>query len=403
VRIASLLSFFLLACSSSAPDATDAGPDAYGHKYFDASAPEVEAGHLPRPPPNPPVVDCDAGSTPSTTYPAPHPTMPLATSLGGPTMATPRFVPIVFSAEDRTADIGAFMKSIAASTYWSSIASQYGIGTPSAVDPIVVPETPASTITDADIITWLQGKLDGTHSDFGAADASSIYVIYYPSTTTINASFGSSCGFWGGYHAETKVGSTKVVFAVIARCKGEAMSSITAHELFEAASDPYIGSAPAYFDVSDPMQQFGWGTEIGDLCESRPDVTPSDVGYPVPPIWSNVASAAGHDPCQPSSGAYFRTVSAQQYVSIPPGQTRVVDLVAFSDADTGGPWTVSVSATYGPQTDKVELGLCRTTVQNGETIPLEITRSGKALNGATIRITSTLGNRYAYWFFDVGN
>ncbi len=395
MRLAIVFSFSLLACSSGAPAASDAGPDAYGHKSFDAAAaPDVEAG--------PPPVDCDAGSTPSTSYPAPHPAMPLATSSGGPTMAAPRFVPIVFSAEDRTSDIGAFMKSIAASTYWSSIASQYGIGTPTAKDPIVVNETPASAITDGDIITWLTDKLDGTHADFGAADASSIYVIYYPSTTTIAALSGTSCGLWGGYHAETKVGATKVVFAVIARCEGEAMSSITAHELFEAASDPYIGTNPAYLSVSDPMEQSGWGSEIGDLCESHPNIVPADVGYPVPPIWSNAASAGGHDPCQPSSGAYFRTVSSQRYVSLAPGDTTTVDLVAFSDADTGGPWTVKLDANSAPS-DKVDLKLCRTSVQNGETIPLVITRSATALNGATIQITSTLGAQSTYWVFDVGN
>ncbi|HEX4513119.1 MAG TPA: hypothetical protein VH054_06270 [Polyangiaceae bacterium] len=393
MRLAFVFSFLLFACSSGAPAASDAGPDAYGHKSFDAAAPEVEAG--------PPPVDCDAGATPSASYPAPHPAMPLATSEGGPTMAAPRFVPIVFAAEDRTSDIGAFMKSIAASTYWSSIASQYGIGTPTTIDPIVVSETPASTMTDGDIVTWITGKLDGTHADFGAADASSIYVIYYPSTTTIAASLGPSCGLWGGYHAETKVGATKVVFAVIARCNGEAMSSITAHELFEAASDPYIATAPAYLTVSDAMEQYGFGSEIGDLCESNPNIVPADVGYPVPPIWSNLASAAGHNPCQPSSGPYFRTVS-ERYVSMAPGETKTIDLVAFSDADTGGPWTVKLDANAAIG-DKVAFTLCRTSIQNGETIPLTITRPDTAVNDTTITITSTLGSRSTYWVFDVGN
>ena len=59
------------------------------HYLWVVVAPDVEPG--------PPPVDCDAGSAPSTSYPAPHPAMPLATSSGGPTMATQRFVPIVFT------------------------------------------------------------------------------------------------------------------------------------------------------------------------------------------------------------------------------------------------------------------------------------------------------------------
>ncbi len=318
-------------------------------------------------------------------------------------MKQPRFVPIVFSAEDRTSDIGAFMKAIAGSTYWTSIATQYGVGAASAVDPIVVNETPAAKITDADIVTWLQDKLDGTHADFGAADPDSIYVVYYPETTTIEeSSLGESCFGFGGYHYEAKVGTTRIVYAVIARCKGEAMSSITAHELFEAATDPYFGSAPAWQHVDTPTEVASWGGEVGDLCEARADVVPSDVGYPVPPIWSNAASAAGHDPCQPSSGPYFRTVTASTYVTLLPGDTTTIDLVAFSDADTGGPWTVNVIGSWGQLNDKMTLTLCRHTAQNGDHIPLVVSRPANALNDETIQIESTLGAVTTYWSVSVG-
>jgi hypothetical protein len=85
-----------------------------------------------------------------------------------------------------------------------------------------------------------------------------------------------------------------------------------------------------------------------------------------------------------------------------PGETKTIDLVAFSDADTGGPWTVKLDANAAIG-DKVAFTLCRTSIQNGETIPLTITRPDTAVNDTTITITSTLGARSTYWVFDVGN
>ncbi len=399
-KVALLLFLFALGCgSSSSQGPADAGDEAYGHKIFDSSVP-YEAGP---PPPKTAAFDCDGGTGPSTTYPAPHPKMPLAKSSGGPVMTSPRFVPIVFSAEDRTSDIGAFMNAIAGSTYWTSIATQYGVGAASASSPIVVNETPATSITDAEIVTWLQDKLDGTHADFGSPDTNAIYVVYYPDTTTIHQSIlGDSCFSFGGYHYEAKVGSTRIVYAVIARCKGEAMTSITAHEIFEAATDPYFASAPAYQTVDDPTELSSWGGEIGDLCEYLPDVVPSDVGYPVPPIWSNSAAAAGHNPCQPTSAPYFRTVTAATHVAVQPGETAMIDLIAFSDADTG-PWTLGVTGSWGAPSDRLQLLLCKTTAQNGEHIPLGVFRPETAVNGGSVRIDSTLGNVTTSWSISVGS
>ncbi|HEX4516450.1 MAG TPA: hypothetical protein VH054_23040 [Polyangiaceae bacterium] len=391
-----LLFFLVLAgCSGPSQDISDAGTDAYGHKVFPEAS--VEAA--------PPPIDCDAGSTPSATYPAAHPKLPLVTTVGGPVIASPRFVPIVFSAEDRTKDIGAFMKVAGGSSWWT-LAAQYGVGPATASDPIVVPETPAAQITDEDIQAWLANKLDGTHADFGVPDASAIYVVYYPASTTIyESSLGPSCVTYSGYHNETKVGATKVVYAVIARCDDVAMTSITSHELFEAATDPYFYTAPAWRGVDEPSETpYGaFNDELGDLCEGAGDVTPDDIGYPVQRMWSNAGSQGAHDPCQPASVPYFRTATAAQSISLAPGATTTLDLVAFSDKDTGGPWTIKVTSSAYVFVDKLDLTLCRSTVQNGEHIPLVISRDPASTNGSTVQIESTLGNVSTGWQFTVGN
>ena len=391
--------FFVLLCGCSGPsqEISDAGvEETYGHKVFPEAS--VEAG--------PPPIDCDAGSTPSSTYPAPHPALPLATTGGGPVLATPRFVPIVFAAEDRTADIGAFMKVVGTSSWWS-IAAQYGVGPATASDPIVVQETPGAQITDAEVQTWLADKLDGTHPEFGTPDTNAIYMIYYPASTTIyDVALGASCQLFGGYHSETKIGGQKVVYSIIARCPYEAMTSITSHELFEAATDPYISTATAWEGVDDPSETpySSWYAELGDLCEGAGDVTPDDIGYPVQRMWSNAASAAASDPCQPATTPYFRTApSASAQVSLAPGDTTTIDLVAFSDRDTGGPWTVkAVGVNYGQKLDKLDVSLCRSSAQNGEHIPLVITRNPAAQNSSSVQITSVLGNVTTTWMLDVG-
>lgn len=331
--------------------------------------------------------------------------MPLARTAGGPVLANARFVPIVFEAEDRTKDIGAFMKVAGTSSWWT-IAAQYGVGPATASDPIVVAETPAAQITDQQVRTWLADKLDGTHADFGAPDTNAIYVVYYPASTTIyESTLGPSCVMFGGYHSETNIGGKKIVYSVIARCPNDVVTSITSHELFEAATDPYISTATAWEGVDDPSETpyGGFYAELGDLCEGAGNVTPSDIGYPVQRMWSNAASAGAHDPCQPASEPYFRTATTTPQVSLAPGATTTVDLVAFSDQPTSGPWTIKITSSWGQLADRLDLVLCRSSVQNGEHVPLVISRDSAATNESTVQIESILGNVTTSWQLAVGN
>ena len=320
--------------------------------------------------------------------------MPLATTHGGAVLASPRFVPIVFAAETRTNDIATFMKKIASSSYWN-LAAQYGVGPATATDPIVVDETPPATITDAEIQAWLATKIE-------SPDPSSIYVVYYPKTTTIEA-WGPSCFAFGGYHSETKIAGVETIYAVIADCPFETFGPVTSHELFEASTDPYYYTNKAWDGVDDAFELATFNTELGDLCEGAGDVTPSDIGYPVQRMWSNAAASAGQDPCQPEGAPYFRTVTTQENISLAPGETTTVDLVAFSDQDTGGPWSIKVTSSYAQIEDKLGLQLCRTSVANGEHVPLVISRDSRSKNPSTVYIESNLGNVTTTWRVDVGN
>ncbi len=392
-----------MGCSGGPGEIADAGPDVvYGKKPIDAGFPEAKA-----------AFDCNAGNTPSATYPAPHPPLAALTSSGGPVLASPRFVPIVFTGEDRTSDIATFTSRLTTSNYWTSTIAQYGVGAATAVAPIIVDETPPAEIEDADIQTWLQGKLDGTHADFGAPDSSSIYILFYPTATTVDTPWGSSCQAFDGYHSESKVGATKIVYAVINRCDAMPMSAITAHELFEASTDPFIYSAPAYIRLNDPDDYAV--QEIGDLCEFEPDFMSTELSYLVPPMWSNASLNAGHWPCVPPTASNgspnFRTIAdvddwledgTTRGLKLAAGETRTIVLVAFSDQPTD-PWQVSAQASYGSWQDQMTLSLCRSTAQNGVLVPLTITRPATSTQNDDVEITSTLNGVTTTYDFLVGD
>ena len=75
--------------------------------------------------------------------------------------------------------------------------------------------------------------------------------------------------------------------------------------------------------------------------------------------WSNKAAPAGHDPCVPAlpGEVYFNAApvlndnitvdvigqtSRCKGVKIAVGETKTIEIDLFSDAATGGPWTVAV-------------------------------------------------------------
>jgi hypothetical protein len=151
------------------------------------------------------------------------------------------------------------------------------------------------------------------------------------------------------------------------------------HELIEAVTDPHphdnnpgwVGFDTAHFGF-DWFQEFS--DETGDACElfresffEDKETTPVAFDYWVQRTWSNKAGPAGHDPCQPAPATpYFNvtplnlgmigvTLPAQlsstnmpqtimtKGLHIAVGETQTLELGFYSDAATGGPWTLSTS------------------------------------------------------------
>jgi hypothetical protein len=390
--------------------------------------------------------DADNGQ-PSTMYPAPHPAPPQVVSGGGKVLTSPKIVPVFFKGDDPTitASVVDFVNKVGPTQYWKANTYEYGVGPATDLPAVDLDEVAPATLDDSTIQTWLAGKLNGADPLWPAADANTIFLINYPTGTSITlpGGFGGgtsqSCVDFGGYHSNITLdaahGNQNVAYAVIPRCADfggmtgiDAVTATASHELIEAATDPYPQSnTPGYAqpDQSHFYWLFGFGGgETADMCAQMPDAFTkfAELPYTVQRSWSNVAVKQGHDPCVPPlpGEVYFNAVPVltdnitinigqsitMKGVKIPVGQTKTIDLDLYSDGDTGGPFTVDVkdlTALAGGQSN-LELSLDRKSGVNGEKLHLTIkVLKANQFQAEVFYIISQKGPRKNLWLGLIGN
>ncbi len=393
--------------------------------------------------------DVDNGQ-PSTDYPAPHPPLPtLVNASHGPVLTTPKIVYVFYPSYADEPALQTFAQSLAASTYWATTVSEYGVGALTYSTTIDLTDTPPTTISQTEIQSWVASELQS--GAFGTPDPQAIYTIVYPQGTTVTQPnpigplFGTvqSCVSFGGYHDNTAValgdaGTTTFAYAVIPTCGPiTSLTEVISHEWVEAVTDPQVTSGGTFTLIGGPNTAFYgpdgdhiiWsllgGGEAGDLCEpegARAYIIPPDMSQRVQRTWSNLSAAASHDPCVPQvTGAFFdaapvldETVTftsvitgdvTTKGVTIAQGASKTIEVDMFSDGDTGGPWTVSaadvLSTYYGQYGLKPSLSFVwdRTTGVNGEKLHLTITVTGPSPVGGAhaFMITSKLAGRSTTW------
>ncbi len=432
--------------SSGATPALDAGVDAAqvdaaGH---DAGTPPVDASTVVDAAP-----DVDNGS-PSTTYPAPHPAPPQVVSGGGVVLQHPKVVPIFFADYDPTLQSGVtdFVTQLALlQSYTSATLSEYGVAGLTAGTPIVLTEdAPVGTTTtpydDSSIESWLATKLTSNDPQFGTADPSTIYTIFFPASTTISLGQSMtgqpslSCQDFGGYHnnidlaaggadAGADAGTQPIAYAVIPSCTDfhnlsgiDMITGAASHEIAEASTDPFPAETLTGFSDVD-QNHIVWdfalgGGEIGDMCAQYDDAffKPSGFDYYVQRMWSNAAALAGHDPCVPvDASVYFNSAAnlpdmvtlpfggiTTQGVKVLTGDSQTIEIDRFSDGATTGPWTVTATEPTMGAATSLELSLDRSTGVNGEKLHLTIkTVTPNTYGLSVVLLTSTLGAQTTYW------
>ncbi len=379
---------------------------------------------------------------PSDKYPGPHSPAPKVVNLGGPVLAAPVVVPVFWSNDQPTivAQIKDFEEKVGATDYWKATTKEYGVGVLKAAPAIDLPEPAPANITDAQIQAWLADKLNSDDPAFPVADKNTVYGLHYPKGTIITAGSGAqtqkSCEVFGGYHSSITLdaahGGQRVAYMVMPRCANfngltgiDVMTATESHELIEAATDPYPQDIPAYGTVD--SAHFYWafvlgGGETADMCAQWPgaDTTFPELDYVVQRSWSNKAASAGHNPCVPvhaDSGPYFNAVPVFKDVislaggkikglKIPVGESKSIDIQLFSDADTGGPFTVQAltDADFWGGPKELDFTWDQDSGQNGQTLHLTVeVLKGNSFNAQFFYLVSTLGQEQNYWIGVVGN
>jgi hypothetical protein len=356
--------------------------------------------------------------------------MPQVVNSGGPTITAPVFQSITFADYDLTADVDDFVSRIGSTAYWPRAVGSYGIGAATSAPPVHLPVGGPQNIDDVAIQAWLAEQLT-SGGPFMPPTPGAVYVIFYPSSTSITFDTEQSCFTMGAYHSSTVVAGVSVPYAVVPECASEsktAMESTTSaasHEMIEAVTDPLpLSGTPAYSGV-DPahvyFQLVLGGGEVADMCAQWPAsfFVPDDLPYLVQRAWSNASAMAGVDPCQPEldGETYFNAVPVltdtvqildgtqsqpTMGASIAPGATRTIDVQLYSEADVG-PWTVSAE---NVPVGSHNLGFTwdTTTGNNGDVLHLAITVNyvDATYGGDVFLIESSLDGVTNYWLGYVG-
>jgi hypothetical protein len=345
----------------------------------------------------------DSGSDGGAFTVAPHPPFPLLVrgGAGQGVIAKPVVVPIFFPGYDHTADVTTQLKDMGTvATYWRDAVSEYGVGLYTFGTPVHLTEQAPASIGGGGIDSWIAGKLDGTHPEFGTPTNSTIYVIYYPATTAVQGSCSDPAtggvGF-GGYHTATQAkNGSSPAYAVIAECAtfGSAITNsldmVTvagSHEIIEASTD--TGNGFGSLDKNGfALDLFLQGNEEnGDLCAVNHAFIRPGGGYPylISRGWSNKAAGAGDgDPCQPglpdqpfigAAPVTTDTVSVPGAgrgpgILIPVGKSRTIDVELWSTGPTA-PFTVAAKQHRGVST--LSFAFDKNTGVNGDRLKLTIT------------------------------
>ena len=300
---------------------------------------------------------------------ATHGNPPVVSNLGGPVLHSPTVVTFTFQNTANAAALQAFGATIGSTPWFAEVLSDYAAttSTPAGLSVAIAASAAAMYVDNGGVGlggdagagsgTNLNGFMNQAIANAVAAktipapDGNTVYMFYFPSTTTITGFVGPSCQAYGGYHFNQVYadGKTPIYYAVLPDCAAgspyelEAVTVAASHELVEAASDPApntgwsldtspypdAGTTPIEFR-NDPWLSLGYG-EIGDNCEGT--AWTLDGGTVVQRIWSNSAATGGHDPCVPAPAGetYFNASPDKAIYVANVGDTFTVDVTPFTD------------------------------------------------------------------------
>ena len=250
--------------------------------------------------------------------------LPQVVDQGGPKLNVPRIVTVTWADDDAGAVMRDFDHKIGASKYWKETTAEYGIG-PAVSDDVILQTAPPAAWDDTQIDPWVQTNATSSSSGWPQPDGETMYVVYLPASVKLTTMGQDACQAYGGYHTDLG-GNPDVSYALIPEScwVGTGFSLIdnatssAAHEIVEAATDPFPNESPAMlgYDGNHVAWELWtqWQDELADACEFRSDTyyrEGADLPYMVARIWSNAAAAAEMDPCAPVIGLPYFDVEPQ--------------------------------------------------------------------------------------------
>jgi hypothetical protein len=419
----------------------------------------AEPAGTPPPSKTPTTSQPDAGSTtpppasqdaapPAAPYPAFTPAVPKLLNGGGAILKSPVFVTITWPGDPNADAFEKLGDAIGATSYWSTTVSEYGVGPASsgAANHVRMTSALPTALKGTDVETLV--TTNATNGTWPAQTPDTLYVMYLPSTTSIDLGDGSgdACASGtGGYHDNIKSAGRDIPYAVVLQCPSTGLDDATvtaSHEMAEASTDTLPSTTQAYAGVDDAhyawdlMQAFQ--DEDGDMCEMYEDylVHVPEMPYAVQRLWSDKSAAAGHAPCVPApTGAYFNAtplgamsdlvldMSSQQGSAtqkaggyqIAVGASRAIEVGFYSDAPSEA-WTLSAIevdpfATSGSgdpfaaaATSLLDLSLDKTSGKNGDkaTLTVKVKTAAAPTKGRLVLLVSKLGAQTHYMPMLVG-
>ena len=384
----------------------------------------------------------------------PSPPQVVDSNPDGGVIPSASFIAVFFSNDDQSLvpTLEQIYSGMGSSAMWAA-GAEYGVGAATATNIILTQAAPA-TIDDSQneqgtntaLQTWLLNAI--STNLLPAPNGSNIYMLNYPTTTTVTAN-GNQCTDFDGYHEDLQTADgTVFAYGVVPRCTDPGstplvtFSSTVSHEMIEAATDPYpdynagwsqADNAHLFFDEAND------GSEVADMCENDPEAYAVFAGFPftVQRIWSNAQALAGHDPCVPelpntvffnsvpelpNTGLfdYYGSTLDVASVHIPVGGTATVYLDLYSDGVTPD-WDVFVQDLNefdggDPSANLLTITMPgATSGNNGSRIPVTITvktagnpmTNGQVANTEIFGIISSQGTSDTspahYWYGIVTN
>jgi hypothetical protein len=305
---------------------------------------------------------------------ASHP-VPLAipaTSGVGVVLASPKIAVVTFAGYAFADSIEAMADFVPTSSWLGAGGSEYGVGTPSVVAKVRLADPAPVFASTTAFAAWI------TTQSLPRAD---FYAFVFPAGATFTDSqIGALCNEFSGYHDAQ---NSSYTFAVIGTCPNrvagltdaEQAERVFSHELVEAMTDPF-GTG---FAARDPELPYSYveGGELADVC----DGVAREGGFVFSRSWSNASAAAGHDPCQPSTGPYFNVSPSSLAVQhVKAGTVATVALTGFSTEETSD-WVLQ--DVPGHREFLPQVGIDATQMNNGRTGTMTISVPASAAPGST--------------------